>query len=297
MHPSCSLEGFCILFPVLRVLMVFPPSRRRLRAEDVALCQTLRGKLGFVNVGFTNMIWSIWIGNILWPPSCISLRIIWHSLYFLHFDLTAWTSFQALLCFSHVHLYVKVNSWIFLYIRHVLKIFSPYHRRIPVILIIWMDVSGNFSMNRVQVDPTRSSKVNERRPLIMAKVRTANKLEKHWTLEKTEQGDRMTRSTKKTNTGKHDGERKTTNWPRPREALRLIYTGEAGMIEHRWNTWDEEGQTITGVGKRTKTGSQAREEHNFQNKTGSGELRGKQLNTKVHLRQTYKYWPMRPVST
>ena len=29
----------------------------------------------------------------------------------------------------------------------------------------------------------------------------------------------------------------TTNWQRQRETQRLIYTGEAEMIEHSWNTW------------------------------------------------------------
>ena len=40
-----------------------------------------------------------------------------------------------------------------------------------------------------------------------------------------------------------------------REAQRLIYTGKAGAIEHRWNTWGLV-QTITRAGHRTKTGSE-----------------------------------------
>ena len=66
-----------------------------------------------------------------------------------------------------------------------------------------------------------------------------------------------------------------------REAQRLLYTREAGMIEHRWNTWRTSADDHKR-GNRTTGGVK------LQNKTGNWELREKQPKHKQNVHKSKK---------
>ena len=70
------------------------------------------------------------------------------------------------------------------------------------------------------------------------------------------------------------------------EAQRLIYTGKAGAIEHRWNTWGLV-QAITRAGNRTKTGSEERKDTRSRNYKIKQETEHREWENMRHQKKSY----------